>query len=382
MKSATVVAGLGFGDEGKGMTTAFLTRQHAAKMVARYNGGANAAHNVTSDDFRHHTFRQFGSGTFEGASTYLGRHVCFDPIEAWAEYKRLRLLGENPALIVHPQALVVTEYHKYTSLINASIHKRGTTANGVGTTKRWAETHPDMALRVCDLINDPQRVYEKLQYLEARICPVESFYREIGDDLIDALNNVVTAVSDESVLGGFDHVIFEGAQGALLDCDRGYRPYVTSSDTTFSGALEMIPSGTQVKRVGVTRIYATRHGVGPFPSESHMLDRKAIVERHNHDGLPELQGAWRVGWLDRKLLRYAADNILGGIHEIALSHVDRFNPEQLWNVIDLRGTDRIGMKDYIEVHSLKSLVELIEVAAFAPVKIMGHGRRVCEWSRT
>lgn len=380
MKRAIIVAGLGFGDEGKGAATAYLAEKYSAGLIVRYNGGANAAHNVTAPDFKHHTFRQFGSGTFSGSTTYLGKHVRVDPLEVKAESRRLTLLGFRPnQLRAHTDALVVTEYHIYQSAINAAMHKRGTTANGVGTTKRFAELYPSQSLRIGDLYGSPDVVYDKVRFIESKLSAGANCWRDIAYDLIMAASDCI-APTDDSVLNEYDTVVFEGAQGALLDCERGYKPYVTSSDTSFKHALEMIPEGVDSKRIGVTRIYATRHGVGPFPTESYMLPRDATRELHNRAGAAELQGEWRTGWLDLNLLRRSVIDILGGVDSIALSHVDRFNTQDNWNIIGARASDSVRMDDYIEVKSLESLVTQIEAACSAPVEVIGCGRRTTNWS--
>ena len=114
MRGAIVVAGLGFGDEGKGTTVDWLVRRHESALVVRYNGGAQAAHNVVLPDGRHHTFSQFGSGTLAGAETFLSRYMLVNPSAMLNEAAGLAGLGVvDPLSRVHvdEDALITTPFH-------------------------------------------------------------------------------------------------------------------------------------------------------------------------------------------------------------------------------------------------------------------------------
>mgnify|MGYP001811918586 CR=1 FL=1 len=113
---AIVTVGLGFGDEGKGATVDFLTRELNAELVIRYSGGAQAGHNVQLTDGRRHTFSQFGSGTFAGAKTYLGPRMVICPSTLVPEAEHLQRLGvrqPKSLLTAHPDCLLATDAHRF-----------------------------------------------------------------------------------------------------------------------------------------------------------------------------------------------------------------------------------------------------------------------------
>jgi adenylosuccinate synthase len=113
--NAIFVAGLGFGDEGKGSIVDALTRKHQADLVVRFSGGAQAAHHVVTDDGREHCFAQFGSGTLAGASTHLSRFMLIDPLALVKEAEHLKQIGVvDPfeRLTIDPRAPIITPYHR------------------------------------------------------------------------------------------------------------------------------------------------------------------------------------------------------------------------------------------------------------------------------
>lgn len=349
-----VVAGLGFGDEGKGTTVDFLTRQHKAHTVVRYNGGAQAAHNVITNDGRHHTFAQFGSGTLAGARTFLSRHMLVNPIAMFSEAKHLESLGvQRPMSLVtvDNEAVITTPFHVAMNRLREmarSKSRHGSCGMGIGETARLAETgRPELALRAYDLL-DSNTMYEKLEAIRRHLLSeAESLgWHESSDevereehilegekivhDCIEqyrTFTNRVTIQPTSYLNWVIDKhpVIFEGAQGVLLDREFGFFPYVTRSHTTFKHADEMLKDYKgDVCRMGILRAYGTRHGAGPFPTED---DSVKLVDLHNTNG--PWQQKFRVGYLDLVLTRYALD-VVGKVDEIVLTHMDRIaGPQQL-----------------------------------------------------
>ncbi|GAB2860842.1 adenylosuccinate synthase [Actinocorallia aurea] len=324
-----IVADLGYGDAGKGTVVDWLCAREGARpvrAVVRFNGGAQAAHNVVTPDGRHHTFAQFGSGTFTpGVRTHLSRFMMVDPLALAAEADHLRAVGVPDALdrlTVEGDALLTTPYHRAANRareLARGAARHGSCGMGVGETARYALEHPD-APRVADCLS-PARLRRSLTALRARV--LEEFpSAEVPpvDDCAAALTAFASAVE----IVGDPHlrsllaegpVVFEGAQGVLLDELHGFHPYTTWSTTTFANALELL-DGADALRLGVVRKYATRHGYGPFVTEDRDL---SFPEPHNTAAT--WQGAFRCGHFDAVALRYAL-RASGGADVLAVTHAD------------------------------------------------------------
>ncbi|HTG31623.1 MAG TPA: adenylosuccinate synthetase [Thermoanaerobaculia bacterium] len=351
---AFLLVDLGFGDAGKGLLTDFLVRRTGATVVVRYNGGAQAGHNVVTPDGRHHTFAQFGSGTFvEGVRTFLSRHVVIHPAGLLAEAAALQAKGVGDALSrlrVSEGALVITPFHQAAGRLRELARgagRHGSCGVGVGEAVGDALERPDEAVLAGDL-RDPARLRPRVRRLRERkreemaalagAIPAgpagDAAARELavfaGDDLLDrwlaeaarlaALGLVVPDSTLADWLGGAAAVVFEGAQGVLLDERAGFHPYTTWSRCTLDNALELLAEaapGAEVRRIGVLRAHAVRHGPGPLPTETGEL-RPAV---RDHNGFGEWQGAVRYGWFDAVLARYALD-VAGPLEGLALTHLD------------------------------------------------------------
>ena len=327
-----IVCGLGFGDEGKGAVTEFLCSPHypdPAHAVIRYNGGAQAGHNVVTADGRHHTFAQFGSGSFTpGVRTHLSRFVLVDPLALAAEAAHLAAVGVPDALArltVDRDALLATPYHQAANRAREAARGRdrhGSCGMGIGETARYALEHPADAPRVADCAA-PRTLARLLRRLRDRLAdelgPLEG--PEV-DDLCDAYRAFADRVPlvDSGYLGRLlraGPAVFEGAQGVLLDEWRGFHPYTTWSTTTFANAEALLAeAGETAVRLGVVRCYLTRHGPGPFVTEDPTLE---LPEPHNRHG--SWQGAFRTGHPDAVALRYAVE-VAGGVDGVALTHLD------------------------------------------------------------
>jgi adenylosuccinate synthase len=322
---ALVIADLGFGDAGKGLLTDFLVRETGAKLIVRYNGGAQAGHNVVAPDGRHHTFAQFGSGTFvPGVRTFLSRHVIVHPTALLREDAALRSIGITDALdriTISGDALVVTPYHQSLARrreLARGDARHGSCGVGVGETVGHALAFPGDAVRFADL-GDAARLRRKL----ARI-------REYAPDDIDIERWIEPARSVAHLAGDWSPqptAVFEGAHGVLLDQWHGFHPYTTWSDCTFAPARELL-SGADVTTIGVLRSYAVRHGPGPFPTEANIPNAPA-----EHNATNEWQGAVRRGWFDAVLARYAIEAI-GGVDALAITHLDWLARLAQWTYCD------------------------------------------------
>ncbi|MFB8274915.1 adenylosuccinate synthetase [Nocardia colli] len=329
-RSHIVVVDLGFGDAGKGATVDWLCSADAGldvSAVVRFNGGAQAAHNVIADG-RHHTFAQFGSGTFSGVPTLLSRHVLVEPIALAGEARQLAVLGvPDPLALLHidGRALLTTPIHIAANRAREDARgssRHGSCGRGIGETAWYALEHD--APTVSDCLR-PRALRDKLQALAAHygalIAPSEHRYEPI-DVLIDMYQEFAAAVR---IVGGEQlarfarrgRLVFEGAQGVLLDEWRGFHPHTTWSTVEPRNARAMLAEiGTAGYVLGVTRTYMTRHGAGPLPTEDPDL---TYLEPHNTTG--RYQGDFRLGHLDPVLLRYAIA-AAGGIDGLALTHLD------------------------------------------------------------
>lgn len=356
MNKKFVVIGLGYGDEGKGTITDYLVRENNAEVVVRFNGGPQAAHHVVMPDGSMHCFSQFGSGTLvPEVKTYLSRFMLVDPLAIKAENEALKAMGIYDGLdrlIMDRDCLIVTPFHKIIGRMLEVLRgegKHGSCGKGVGRAVEDGKILGSNALRVGDLL-DARKLKEKLIFLwRIKVDLAEQLIQgQPGNDQLkdyfDKIRKseypelVVEAYEDfarsgahiaddkvfENILSGKKRIIFEGAQGALLDVERGFLPYVTSTKTTAKNAYDLMNGKDQLgdfKKIGILRAYATRHGVGPFVTEDAQLT-KDIPDMHN--GENEWQGPFRIGWFDLLTARYAID-INGGVDEIALTSLDRLN---------------------------------------------------------
>lgn len=325
-----IVVDLGFGDAGKGATVDWLCSPEAGLEVAavvRFNGGAQAAHNVVAGG-RRHTFRQFGSGTFSRVPTLLSRHMMVEPIALAAEARALAALGVTDPLAllyIDERALLTTPIHGAANRCREDTRgtaRHGSCGVGIGETASYALEHD--APRVADCLR-PEVLRRKLIALEAHYAPLLAGGGHRYDP-IDYLVEVYTefaravAILPGDQLAEFaanGRLVFEGAQGTLLDEWRGLHPYTTWSTVEPRNARAMLARiGEPGYVLGITRSYFTRHGAGPFPTEDTSL---SIPERHN--GIGPYQGAFRQGHLDPILLRYAIA-ACEGIDGLVVNHLD------------------------------------------------------------
>lgn len=408
-----LIAGLGLGDEGKGSVTDHLTRLYGAHTVVRYNGGAQCAHNVVTEDGRHHTFHQFGSGTFAGARTHLSRHMLLNPVTMLSEGFQLHRAGlrsphslvtvERGALVTNPFQIVTNRLRE----IARSGGRHGSCGLGIGETMADHEDYglslfagdldnPDVAR--AKLIRSQEHKREQMAELVASIPHVPGDKGEPSDvehnwevltdpTMVDWCLTRFTEFArrvqlvDEDylqgILDGPGTVLFEGAQGVLLDQAVGFFPYVTRSDITYGNALDLL-QGRPATRLGLVRTYATRHGAGPFVTEDTTL---TYPEKHNGYG-PWQQG-WRRGHFDLVATRYAIEAI-GGVDGIVVTHLDYLpGPQKVCTAyspeVDLSVPTSIPEQERITEALLRTepryeTMELLpELAKLAPIAHMSYG---------
>jgi adenylosuccinate synthase len=357
MSKATIVVGLGFGDEGKGGVVDFLARHHPCATVVRHNGGAQALHHVVSTAGVH-GFAQFGSGSFVPTTrTHLSRFMLVNPLNMLPEAEHLRVLGVTDIFertTVDPRAQIITPYHRSLNRLrelSRGADRHGSCGQGIG------EAVSDRLIRGDDvpLMGDfsrPAMLIEKLRATQ-ETCARAGYELEVPDETTVGRELVALEVSPLEVFGALARVptlkhahdealagdlIFEGAQGVLLDEDYGFTPHVTWSRTTDVNARTLLTEADyagEIQCLGVIRSYLTRHGPGPFETEvandrSWPQGRELLELPEEHNGHGVWQGAWRVGWLDTVVLNYAIEGC-EHIDGLAMTHLDRV-PAAGWPV--------------------------------------------------
>jgi adenylosuccinate synthase len=379
-----IIIGGKLGDEGKGTMVDYMTRRLKAGHVIRYNGGAQAAHHVVYVDEDGaeitHCFAQLGCGTPAGALTVLSDKMLIDPIRMQSEAQVLESKGvQNPLslITIDPDCLVISPFQ---ALLNQMLElsrgaeRHGSCGIGVGQTVEDSRRLGKMSLRARDMFCK-DTLHRKLDFLwrfkldlaeqlvEKQPDNVELIERleklqraGFVEDLVESYYDFATNTSVkikrviDKVLCGRGSVVYEAAQGALLDEILGLLPFATYSNTTARNADEQIAqSGTDktVVYIVVMRAYETRHGRGPLVSEDEELG-KLIPDMHN--GTNDWQEHFRIGWFDLVASRYALECI-GHCDALALTCLDRldgFEKIKVCRAYECPDVDRELLEKYFE----------------------------------
>lgn len=431
----TCIVGLGYGDEGKGMTVGFLAenirRNGGRPIVVRYNGGPQAAHNVRING-KHHTFSQFGAGFLSGADTVLSKYTLFQPYSAMKEAEALiKETGTNPlgTLSVDPNAPLLLPVHAQCNRMletrrASNGHRHGSTGMGVGVARDYElAMHEDGTTDAIPTVADlskPFRLADKMQaqaeWLGRRWGMDFHYTRETAEEQATELHLIysdmtasgVEFIESKEALSDHrwtpDDVIFEGSQGILLDLRYGFFPHVTYGWMDADNARTLAKESNLPAPViiGCTRTYSTRHGDGPFPPQ-HTFD---VPEVDNGTGV--WQGAFRTGLLDLPMLHYGASIVKPDV--LSLSCMDLY-PERVitrWrgdmnSIMEpskyalsadaaIRREDDdskwdpesvyaplLAAEPVIESKDVDGLIGSIESTCSAPVVIKGHGPSIEEW---
>ncbi len=329
-----VIVGAQWGDEGKGKIVDVLSENFS--VVARYAGGHNAGHTVIING-KKFILQLIPCGILRpGCRSVIGNGVVLDPIALLKEVAALRETGVkvDGSLFVSNRAHVILPYHRMIELASENAPGRvkiGTTSRGIGPA--YEDKMGRRGLRVADLLDlkllrthienacreknmiahalfnseplDPDKMYQEYAEASAKVAPFVC-------DTAALLNQAIAAG---------ESVVFEGAQGTMLDIDHGTYPFVTSSSATSGGAV----TGTGVAPtaintvIGVTKAYCTRVGGGPFPSEAHDERGDLLRARGNEYGAVTGRPR-RCGWLDLPLLRYAG--MINGTSWLVVTKLD------------------------------------------------------------
>ena len=368
MSVSWAVIDLGFGDSGKGRVVDLLCRRHAPGWVVRWHGGAQAGHRVVDPDGRAHVFAQVGAGAFvPGVATLLGPRFLLHPLALAVERRRLAALGlGGHRLVLHHDALVITPYHQAANRLREAARgpaRHGSCGLGIGEAARLASLDPGLALRARDLAT-PRVARARLDAIRAalgaELAPLLAA-EQAETQAADAAPGLPAAAAEARALWadagaptawlgaasaavlplqrvddddlrslfGDQRLVFEGAQGMLLDEGRGLHPHTTWSTVSGAEVRRLLDhsgrSGEPLRTVGVLRRWPSRHGAGPFPTEDPAL--AALPEAENVDG-PH-QGAFRQGEPDLVLARYAVAACAADgppIDGLALTGLDRRPP--------------------------------------------------------
>ncbi|MDU4891481.1 MAG: adenylosuccinate synthase [Clostridium sp.] len=330
-----VVLGAQWGDEGKGKMTDYLAEE--ADVVVRFQGGNNAGHTVVVGE-KEYKLHLIPSGIlYSDKLNVIGNGVVVDPEALFKEMDYLSGLGESitpERLLISDRAQVIMPYHRILDALKEEARGK----NDIGTTKKgigpcYTDKVERCGIRVCDLIK-PEVLRKKLEeYLPGKNDQIVKLY---GGDALD-LEEVYSAyraygermkpyVADASVrvfdsIKANKNVLFEGAQGTLLDIDFGTYPYVTSSNTISGGICTGAGIGPTMidSAVGIVKGYTTRVGKGPFPTELDDEIGEWIREKGHEYGVTTGRSR-RCGWLDLVILKTAAR--VSGLTSFGVTKID------------------------------------------------------------
>lgn len=328
-----VVVGTQWGDEGKGKITDFLSEK--AEMIARYQGGNNAGHTIVFGGTKY-KLHLIPSGIFyKDKICVIGNGMVIDPRALVKELHYLHDLGiSTDNLCISNRAHVILPYHLQLDILeeeSKGSQKIGTTGKGIGPA--YMDKAARMGIRIADLLDRDEfkirlerNLLEKNRLLEKVYEVKGNLFEDIYDEYMHVADEIRHYVTDTSVvlndaLDSGKRVLFEGAQGVMLDLDQGTYPFVTSSNPVAGGVC--IGSGvgpTKIHHVvGVAKAYTTRVGDGPFPTE--LMDqtgdhiREVGKEYGTTTGRPR-----RIGWFDGVVVRHARR--VSGITDLSLNSVD------------------------------------------------------------
>src|SRR5438876_1611575 len=324
------VLGAQWGDEGKGKIVDLLTPHFA--FVARYQGGHNAGHTVYVRGTRF-ILRLIPSGILHPAITcVIGNGVVIDPQALFAEVDELARNGidVDNRVIVSDKAHLILPYHRDLDLLSEARRgerKIGTTSRGIGPA--YEDKIARRGIRVCDLA-DPagleQSVRDNVTARNRLVQDSTMDWKPVLDQMLKYAERMKPWIRDVSVLlteamRDGQSILFEGAQGTLLDIDHGTYPYVTSSNASIGGVCTGlgVPPKAIGRVLGVVKAYTTRVGEGPFPTELSGAMGARLRESGSEYGAVTGRPR-RCGWYDAVAVRYAAR--LNGLDGLALTKLD------------------------------------------------------------
>ncbi|MCD2255864.1 adenylosuccinate synthase [Agrilactobacillus fermenti] len=363
--TSVVVVGTQWGDEGKGKITDFLSED--ANVIARYQGGDNAGHTIKSEG-QTYKLRLIPSGIlYSDKLSVIGNGVVVNPKSIVEELARLKQQGiEGKNLRISDRAHVILPYHiELDRLQEASKgdQKIGTTNRGIGPA--YMDKAARVGIRIADLL-DKEIFAERLKFNVAeknkefvKMYDAEPLdYDEILEEYYDYGQQIKSYVTDTSVvlndaIDKQQNVLFEGAQGVMLDIDQGTYPFVTSSNPAGGVTIGSGVGASKIDRVvGVAKAYTSRVGDGPFPTEQLNAEGDYIRDAGHEYGTVTKRPR-RIGWFDTVVLRHSKR--VAGITDLCLNSIDVLTG--LKTVKICKAYERNGEEIYHYPASLKELAQ-------------------------
>ncbi len=330
-----VIVGAQWGDEGKGKIVDLLTQY--ADLVVRFQGGNNAGHTIVLKGEKF-VFHLIPSGIlYEDKKCIIGNGVVLDPavlIEEMDEIKKRGYFKDDSQLMISEETHLILPYHRRIDIAREKTFKIGTTGRGIGPA--YEDKVARCGIRVVDLM-DEKVFREKLEanliqknvYLTQVLKEKGFEFPEIFDEFLRYKNRLEQYVKNTSLILHEEikkgkHVLFEGAQGAMLDLDHGTYPYVTASNTLAGNACAGSGIGpTMINSViGIAKAYTTRVGEGPFPTELFDELGEKIRQRGGEYGATTGRPR-RCGWLDTVVVNHSIR--VNGIREMVITKLDVLN---------------------------------------------------------
>lgn len=376
-----IVIGAGYGDEGKGYFTDYISSKKNKSVVIRFNGGAQAGHTVTTPDNKSHVFGHFTSNLFlDNSSGYLSKYFQLNPIVYLKELNQLNNLGINPEMACHDNCYVSTPYDM---LLNQWLEKsrgeerHGSCGLGIGETIHRSEVEniPLFAFELKNKAILKNKLQKIKKYFETRVrtlgldkflndfifCLSEDFENKFIQDcnlMLETLNIGVNDIKDNFFKE--KDIVFEGAQGLMLDQYMGEFPFVTRSNTGLKNVVEFCIENN-IKDLNViyaTRCYKTRHGAGPM---KWTLDKKPYENIVDLTNMPnEYQGTMRFAYLDLDVLNETIHKDIESVEDL----IKKNNLEVTYNIgitwLNISNELKFYHKNKLLKRSMRDFVHYIE----------------------
>lgn len=359
MKTVKIVIGANFGDEGKGYMTDYFANeakeQNKSCLVVCHNGGSQKGHTVVSTSSLRHVFHHFGSGNITGANTYLSKDYIVNPITFNREYGELERKGILTKTFVHKNCLITTPFDMIINQIVEEYRNENKHGScGLGINETIVRNNSMNTFTFYDMYKMPNHLnkilldiistyylMKRLKQLKIESIPTKwveilSKKDNIIENYINDLNTMFDRIEfvDDSIFNKYEYVIFEGAQGLLLDQNNmEYFPHLTPSNTGLINPVNMIEDKNviDIEACYVTRTYMTRHGAGRFDSECKKEDiNPNMVDMTNIPN--EFQDTLRYGTLDLNDLKNRIENDFNsnskGLNikkSLAITHINEYD---------------------------------------------------------
>ncbi len=332
--TVALIIGTQWGDEGKGKVVDYFSKN--ADYVVRFHGGNNAGHTIKVGE-EVYKLHITPSGVIQGKTGVIGNGVVIDPEILIGEIKNLTKRGIKPKLLISDRANIIMPYHKILDGAEEQLlgdKKIGTTKRGIGPC--YSDKVSRNGIRAIDLTDKKtlNKLLERIIPVKQKIIDIYGIDHTINKEkILDVYSNYGQRLKDfittthielnKAIQNGKD-IIFEGAQGTMLDVDYGTYPYTTSSHTIAGGST--IGAGIGPKHIesiiGIVKAYTTRVGEGPLPTE--LFDKTGeYLQQKGHEFGTTTSRPRRCGWLDLVVLRHST--MISGVTKLAITKLDVLN---------------------------------------------------------